>query len=478
MKINTKSPSAPILTHEGARASRTSVQEQLRRSVMSCLLWEDSFYESGEDIAARIAKLVKENDAQFVADLAIETREQMKLRHIPLLLVRELARNPEQRHVVGDTLERVIQRADELSEFLAIYWKDGKDQPLAAQVKKGLARAFAKFNEFQLAKYNRDADIKLRDVLFLTHAKPVDIAGRGKKIDALKTKSYQRGEVLRHSKSVFTCLVNDELKTPDTWEVALSAGKDKKATFERLINEGQLGALALLRNLRKMTEENVDRDLIVKALSEMKTDRVLPFRFLSAAKYAPQFEPQLESAMFRSCEDMPKLTGKTVFIVDISGSMHGGNVSAKSELTRVDAATALTILIRELAEDPVIYATAGNDYSRVHATDLVPARRGFALKDAIWNLNGKLGQGGIFLKQVMDYVSSKEKTADRVIVLTDEQDCDIKCSPETANAFGKQNYIINVSIEKNGIAYKKWTHINGWSENIIPFIRELESSNQ
>lgn len=476
-KINTKSNPAPVFTHEGARASRTSIQEQLRRSVMSCLLWEDSYYESGEDIASRIAKLVKQNDAEYVAALAIEAREQMKLRHVPLLLTRELARNQEQRHVVAATLERVIQRADELSEFLAIYFKDKKDQPLAAQVKKGLARAFQKFNEFSLAKYDREADIKLRDALFLCHAKPADIKGRAKTVDAIKTKSYQRGEVARHKNSIFTKLVNDELKTPDTWEVALSAGKDKKATFERLIKEGQLGALALLRNLRNMTEADVDRKVIVKALEDMKTERVLPFRFLSAAKYAPQFEPQLEAAMFRSCADMPKLPGKTVFIVDISGSMKSGNVSAKSELTRVDAATALTMLIRELSEDPVIYATAGDDHRRVHATDLVPSRRGFGLKDAIWGLNNKLGGGGIFLKQVMDYVFSKEKTADRVIVLTDEQDCDIKCSPETANAFGKQNYIINVSIEKNGIAYNKWTHINGWSENIIPFIRNLETGN-
>jgi 60 kDa SS-A/Ro ribonucleoprotein len=42
---------------------------------------------------------------------------------------------------VAQTLARVIQRADELSEFVAIYWADRR-APFRAQVKKGLAAAF------------------------------------------------------------------------------------------------------------------------------------------------------------------------------------------------------------------------------------------------------------------------------------------------------------------------------------------------
>ena len=47
-----------ICTHEGAAAKQISAEQQLRRSVMSCLLWEKEFYEDGKDIAARIAALV------------------------------------------------------------------------------------------------------------------------------------------------------------------------------------------------------------------------------------------------------------------------------------------------------------------------------------------------------------------------------------------------------------------------------------
>jgi len=449
-RINKKTVTPIVETHGGGVASRINNNlELLRRSVMSCLLWEDEFYEDGKNISNRIIELANTVNPDEVAKLAIEARDKMKLRHVPLLLCRILAKRG---YKVADTLAHVIQRPDELTEFLAIYWKDGK-QPISAQVKKGLAKAFTKFDEYQLAKYNRDNDIKLKDVLFLSHAKPDN------DIQAMLWKK----------------LINDELNVPDTWEVALSAGKDKKETFERLINERKLGGMALLRNLRNMVDSNVDKDIVEKALQNMNVDRVLPFRFISAAKNAPRFEQSIEQAMFKCLNNKEKLPGKTLLIVDISGSM-GGSLSRKSDMNRLDAANALAILVRELCEKPIIYATAGDDCKRTHATDIVPPRRGFALPEAIKSLNHKLGGGGIFLKQVMDYVYSKEGNVDRVIVITDEQDCDSGGvnSPENAKVIGKTNYIVNIASYDKGIAYKKWTHINGWSEAVIDYILEYE----
>src|SRR5246127_2158964 len=211
-------------THEGAPARNVSTELQLRRSVLACLLWESQFYEDGVEIAGRIAELVPKVGADKAAKLALEAREQMKLRHAPLLLVREMARHKAHRAPVSETLARVIQRADELAEFVAIYWKDGR-VPLSGQVKKGLAAAFPKFDEYQLAKYDRGGPIKLRDVLFLSHAKPRD--------------DQQAG--------VWKKLTWGRLAVPDTWEVALSAagagnGVSKGGAGARLPPENKLGA--------------------------------------------------------------------------------------------------------------------------------------------------------------------------------------------------------------------------------------------
>src|SRR5690349_15450084 len=285
-------------THEGAPSRHISPELQLRRAVLACMLWESQFYEDGVEIAGRIAELVPKVAADKVAALAIEARERVKLRHAPLLVVREMARHKTHRHLVAETLARVIQRADELAEFVAIYWKDGR-VPLSGQVKKGLAAAFPKFDEYQLAKYDRGGPIKLRDVLFLCHAKPLDAAQAG---------GWKK-------------LIWGRLATPDTWEVALSSGADKREAWERLLAENKLGALALLRNLRNMNEAGVDEDLVLSALRSMKTQRVLPFRFLAAARYAPQWEEALEQAMLACVSGQEKLPGKTIVLVDVSGSI-------------------------------------------------------------------------------------------------------------------------------------------------------------
>src|SRR5215472_12271720 len=122
-RINTLFGNVPWLkgphTHEGAPARHISPELQLRRSVLACMLWEDQFYEDGVAIAGRIRELVAKVPPDKVAALAVEAREKMKLRHAPLLLVREMARLASHRHLVAETLYQVIQRADELSEFVA-----------------------------------------------------------------------------------------------------------------------------------------------------------------------------------------------------------------------------------------------------------------------------------------------------------------------------------------------------------------------
>src|SRR5579863_2754042 len=179
-----------------------------------------------------------------------EAREEMQLRHVPLFLTRELARRKGAGPLVAETLEHVIQRADELGEFVALYLKarqaGGRKEPLSAGVKRGLAAAFTKFDAYQLAKYNRESTVKLRDVLFLCDAKPKD---------AEQAETWKK-------------LVENTLESPDTWEVALSAGKDKRETWTRLLSEGKLGGMAVLRNLRLMLAAGVAPSLIRERLEK------------------------------------------------------------------------------------------------------------------------------------------------------------------------------------------------------------------
>jgi len=441
-RLNTLNLNFGPRTHERAPARHISPELQLRRSVLACLLWEKQFYEDGVEIAGRIAQVVPKVAAEKVAALAVEAREQMKLRHAPLLLVREMARHRTHRGLVADTLAQVIQRADELSEFVAIYWKDGRI-PLSGQVKKGLAAAFPKFDEYALAKYDRGGPVKLRDVLFLCHAKPRDAAQAG----------------------LWKKLIWGRLNPPDTWEVALSSGADKREAWQRLLAENKLGALALLRNLRNMREAGVEEELVLSALRSMSTARVLPFRFLAAARYASQWEETLEQAMLKCVAGQEKLAGKTIVLVDISGSMTAP-LSRRSEMQRTDAAYGLAVLLREIGEKVSVFS---------FSDDLVevPARRGFALRDAI---DASQHHNSTQLGKAVESLNQNEKY-DRLIVISDEQTHDSVPGPRQwsgGHPRPSNGYVINVASYKNGVGYGKWTHIDGWSESVVEYIRTLE----
>lgn len=451
MKLNTAVRSAPVFTHEGGKASHVDAFRQLKRSVLTCLLWEKSFYESGSEVAKRIALLVPQVEPTQVVALACEARDRMNLRHVPLFLVSELSKIKGTGRLVADTLQHVIQRADELSEFLAIYWKDGK-HPISKGVRRGLAAAFPKFDAYQLAKYNRDGAIKLRDVLFLTHPKPA---------------TPEQAEVWKK-------LTEKALEAPDTWEVQLSAGKDKKETFERLIREGNIGGLALLRNLRGMQEVKVDSALLRERLKQ-GAKRAFPYRFVVAAKYAPNLEDVIEIGMLKAIEGLDQLPGRTILLIDVSGSMdyrlgqkesetfyQPQHVAKVEDTSRIDVACGLAILIRELAEEGII---------STFSTQVVPVppRRGFALRDAVKNSQA---HGGTALKAALSIL--KEQYPDpsaRLIVITDEQSQDGVLAP-----WMKNSYIINVASNKNGVGDSQgWRKIEGWSEQCVNYIREMES---
>jgi len=74
---------------------------------------------------------------------------------------------------------------------------------------------------------------------------------------------------------------------------------------------------------------------------------------------------------------------------------------------------------------------------------------------------------GTFLGAALDAI---REPYDRILVITDEQSHDRISAPH-----GK-GYVINVASARNGVGYGPWTHIDGFSEAIIDYIRALERS--
>jgi len=302
MQSNKKIIGLAPRTHEGAVVNRTTAEQDLIRSVLSCMLFEDTFYESGESIAERITGLVKNVEPYFAANLAVTARTDYNLRHAPLWLIAALLKDRKNNSLIRDLVYNVIQRPDELGEILAMFLGEAAsnpcdNKPIPRQLRLGIADAFTKFDAYRLGKYNRkDRAVTLRDAMFISRPKPKD----------------------EEQAAVFKRLADGTLESPDTWEVALSGGANKRKTFERLMAENKLGAMAAIRNLRNMTEAGIDTYKIKEYLLSMNVSRVLPFRFYVAAKIEPVFETELETLMLRALESQPKLKGKTSLLVDTS----------------------------------------------------------------------------------------------------------------------------------------------------------------
>jgi len=57
----------PDVNHEGTPSVALTAEQTLRRSVLSCLLWENEFYEDGQAIADRIMALAVDVAPEMVA---------------------------------------------------------------------------------------------------------------------------------------------------------------------------------------------------------------------------------------------------------------------------------------------------------------------------------------------------------------------------------------------------------------------------
>ena len=460
----------------GNQTRELTAYEKLQRSAINCLLWEDTFYEDGESIADRIKKYMKQVTPEQARSLLKEAKVDNKLRHMPLFLLVNMAKNG---YLTAEDVANTITRVDDMSELLSLYWStDWKDSTgntvknkhtVPKSIVKGIQKALPKFDEYQLAKYRGDRyDVSLKTVIKMTHPKPENA-----EMEALWGRA-----------------INGNLTTPDTWEVGLTnchTPAEKKEFWTRMLTEktekgfNKLGALALIRNLRNMQSVNVDEDNIRSALGSASMSKILPFQLVTAARYAPQLEDVLETKLLESIDSMEKLEGDTVVLLDTSGSMRSP-LSGKGETTCQDVAASMGAIIRGVCNKSIIY-TFQEDIQAVPS-----GRKGFALIDCV----RRAPSGGTSVidctnDAVRLYKESHNgKYPARVIVVTDEQTnsdgtgrswrrgTTVKLDNLPSNCNG---YIINVGTYENGVGYNNscnYVHINGWSENVLKYISAYE----
>jgi 60 kDa SS-A/Ro ribonucleoprotein len=295
----------------GGEAYQESPKLELASLLLTSMV-QDQFYRSEGDQLTRLGELVDQVPPTFAAKAAVFARNEYGMRSITHALAGELAARVKGQPWAKDFYAAVVRRPDDITEILSYYLsRNGK--PLPNSLKKGLARAFGKFDGYQLAKYRGEGNgLSLVDAVNLVHPRPTD-----------------------KNAAALSQLVNGTLRLAqtDTWESALSAAGSsasaKAEAWEQLLRERKIGYFALLRNLRNIEEQAPgwipvaaellqDENLIRKSL-------VLPFRFTTALDQVTDTRliQAINGAVDISLANVPTFDGSSLIVIDHSGSMGG-----------------------------------------------------------------------------------------------------------------------------------------------------------
>lgn len=327
-KFNTtvKEPKTKTINLAGGEAYSQTNELALVSMLLTSFV-NDQFYKSGNDTLKDLRGLIKKVDPEFAAKAAIYARDKFGMRSITHALAGELTSELKGSELGKNFYDKVVVRVDDMTEIMSYYLmhKTSKDNPkFPNSLKKGFAKAFDKFDAYQLAKYSgKNKDLKLVDLVNIVHPVPTD-----------------------RNKTALELLVKGDLKNTETWEAKLSqAGQVaeneedltqlKADAWTDLITSRKIGYFALLRNLRNILNQAPNT---VPAACELLVDekmiaksRVLPFRFATAyeeiskmgsSKGAREVLVAISSAMDISCKNIP-IFEDTLFVVDVSGSMSG-----------------------------------------------------------------------------------------------------------------------------------------------------------
>ncbi len=431
-------------TFEGGTAYRRDPRTELFLLAVSNMVGENTFYEAGDDRDERFRALIHKlavSDAEWLARLIGWLRTGALMRTASVVAAAEMVKARLDAGLSGgnrQVIDSALQRADEPGELLA-YWIGRYGRAIPKPVKRGVGDAVRRlYDERSLAKYDAQGRaVRFGDVLELTHPAPATPA-QGDLFKHAIDRRHGRADDVDGVPGSLTTLVNRArllavpvaerravLDLPDAAETLRAAGM----TWEALAGwlQGPLdarvweavapsmGYLARLRNLRNFDRAGMSDDAAgriaegLAAPEAVARSRALPMRFLAAFQAAPslRWAWALERALDGSLGCVPRLGGRTLILVDRSGSMFCA-MSARSQLTRADtgAVFGAALALRCANADLVQFGTTS-------------ARVRFSKGDSVLKIVERFRNlGGTDTAQA---VRAHYRDHDRVVIVTDEQ---------------------------------------------------------
>ncbi|MGW6705802.1 TROVE domain-containing protein [Streptomyces sp. NPDC054956] len=452
-----RSTGARARNHHGSRGFVRDPRSELFLLAVANFVTQRTAYEGGEARDDRFAALVRTlavEDPEWTAGLLGWLRRDGNMRTASLVGAAEYVKarldagateGPSNRQVV----DSVLLRADEPGELLA-YWASSYGRAVPKPVKRGIADAVRRlYGESSLLKYDTASKgFRFGDVLNLVHASPDPAKpwqGELFRHALDRRHSPESAEVPAGCRTLLAHRALMELPVDGrraavtaaggaerlaeagmTWEALAGwlQGPMDAAAWEAVIPS--MGAMALLRNLRNFDQAGVSDEVAARVaakISDPETvarSRQFPFRYLAAYQHAPslRWAYPLERALAHSLGNVPALPGRTLILVDRSGSMWAP-LSERSQLNRADAAAIFGTALALRAEhaDLVQFGTSSK---------VIAHRRDESVLKVLERFEDL---GGTYTAEA---VRAHYAGHDRVLIVTDEQATYSHCADPTA----------------------------------------------
>jgi hypothetical protein len=433
-------------TYEGSPGYNRDDKSELFLLAVRNMVSEDSFYESGKDRDQRFVKLIHKvavDDPQWIARFVPYLRNTMNMRSASIVMAAEAVYALLGKDTKGANLRSIIDsaivRADEPAEMLA-YWKSRYTGTVPKPVKRGVADATRRvYNEFSALKYDgQSREFRMADVIDLTRPAPENerqsnlfrwLLDRRHNRDDIKVEGLQvieqwnilqaipqseRRDVLK--KNGNTILKNAGM----TWEMLSGwiGGELTADIWESVIPS--MGYMAILRNLRNFEKAGISKEsqkFVIAKLTdpeEVAKSRQFPYRFLSAYKNTESvtYHPALEEALELSVQNIPALNGPSLVLVDLSGSMFGMSLSARSKVVPAQIGALFGAALSARTKDVTLvgYGTSSKEIRVPKGTSVLK------LTETISNLG--VGHGTETFAAISKHYDKSHK---RVVIFTDQQ---------------------------------------------------------
>ncbi|WP_086818904.1 TROVE domain-containing protein [Allokutzneria sp. NRRL B-24872] len=438
-----------VRAHEGSSLYARDARTELFLLAVSNMVGQHTFYENANERDSRYVELVRVvglNDPQWTARFLAWLRGSANMRTASIVGAAEFVKARLDSGAVTEgvsnraVIASVLQRADEPGELLA-YWVSRFGRSLPMPVKRGIGDAMLRLvTERSYLKWDSpERGYRFADVLNLTHPRaqrelfgyivkaphqpdlpiPASLPVLTKRAELMALPVADRAALLDEPESLRAAGM--------TWEALsgwLQSPMNARA-WEAVIPS--MGLMALTRNLRNFDAAGVSDEVAERVAArladpdEVARSRMLPMRFLSAFRAAPslRWAWALEQALQHSLAGVPALPGRTLVLVDTSGSMNV-RLSQHSDLLRWDAAAVFGIaLASRCAEADIVSFSA--PLSRYPQGSLPFSRpSGESVLRAVerWMTGGYFIGGGT---NTEDAVRAHFAGHDRVVILTDEQ---------------------------------------------------------